>query len=189
MCTRSSSVKRSIFLGLVLALTLTPGAFAQERQNALSDGEVEKLRDTAYFPPERILAFVAFLNQRATEIDRLSTGKRKPGREEDIHDQMEQFTSIADDLDDNLEDYGNRHKDIRKVLPKLVSALERWSTAIKSPSDHADYNVSRKLALETLADLRQTATRLVEDQKAWFLAHPPPKDDGKAPRPETPPGL
>ncbi len=189
MCTRFPSRTHSLLLCVLLAVTLTPRLFAQERQNALSDGEVEKLRDTAYFPPERILAFVGFLNQRTAEIDKLSTGKRKPGREEDIHDQMEQFTSIADDLDDNLEDYGTRHKDVRKVLPKLVAALERWNTAIKSPPDHADYNVSRKLALETLDDLRQTATRLVEDQKAWFLAHPPPKDDGKAPRPETPPSL
>ena len=100
MCRFSSLCKQSLLLCALLALTLAPRAFAQERQSALSDGEVEKLRDTAYFPPERILAFVAFLNQRTAEIDKLSTGRRKPGREEDIHDQMEQFTSIADDLDD-----------------------------------------------------------------------------------------
>lgn len=152
---------------------------AQQRESALSDGEVEKLRDTAYFPPERVIAFIAFLDQRTKEIDRLSTGKRRPGREEDIHDQMEQFTSIADDLDDNLEDYGKRHADIRKALPKLVAATERWGTALKSPPDHEAYTVSRKLALETLNDVHETAVAMIDEQKAWFLAHPPGKDADK----------
>jgi hypothetical protein len=152
---------------------------AQVEEKALSEKEVEILRDTAYYPPQRVEAFVSFLNQRTGEIDKLSAGKRKPGREEDIHDQMEQFTSIANDLEDNLEEYGKTHKDIRKVLPKLVAALERWGTAIKSPPDHEAYTVSRKLALESLDDLRETAKAMIEEQKAWFLAHPPAKDAGK----------
>lgn len=162
-----------------LAACLPCAARPQRRDSALSDGEIEKLRDTAYYPPERILTFIAFLDQRTREIDRLTTGKRKPGREEDIHDQMEQFTSIADDLDDNLADYSKRHADIRKALPKLVAATERWGTALKSPPDHEAYTVSRKLALETLNDIHESAVALIEEQKAWFLAHPPAKDDGK----------
>ena len=182
-----SSLSHSLRLtrrGMVLcalSACLSPcvALLAQERESALSDGEVEKLRDTAYFPPERVAAFIAFLDQRIREIDRLATGKRRPGREEDIHDQIEQFTSIADDLDDNLEDFGKRHADIRKALPKLVAATERWGTALKSPPDHEAYNISRKLALETLNDVHQSAIAMIEEQKAWFLAHPPPKDNAK----------
>ncbi len=155
----------------------------QGRESALSEAEVEKLRDTAYYPAERVFAFIGFLDQRTREIDKLMTGRRKPGREEDIHDQMEQFTSIADDLDDNLEDYGKRHADLRKVLPKLVAATERWGTALKSPPDHEAYTVSRKLALETLNDVHESAVKMIDEQKAYFLAHPPGKDDGQR-RPE-----
>ena len=142
---------------------------------------MEKLRDTAYYPPERVLAFIAFLDQRTKEIDRLGTGTRRPGREQDIDDQMQQFASIADDLDDNLDEYDKHHRDIRKVLPKLVAATERWGTALKSPPVHPAYTLSRKLALESLDDMHQSAMELIESQKAWFLAHPPPKDEGKAP--------
>jgi hypothetical protein len=156
-------------------------AHAQMRENALSDAEVERLRDTAYYPPQRVEAFIEFLNQRTEEIQKLSSGKRKPGREEDIHEQMEQWTSIADDLDDNLEEYGTRHKDIRKALPKLLTAVERWNTALRTPPENPEYSESRKLALESLEDLRETAKKLVEDQKAWFAAHPPGKEDGKGP--------
>ncbi len=173
------TVLRLLVAGLLLPLR-QPLA-AQAHDSALSDGEVEKLRDTAYYPPERVLAFIAFLDQRTKEIDRLGTGARRPGREQDIDDQMQQFASIADDLDDNLDEYDKHHRDIRKVLPKLIAATERWGTALKSPPVHPTYTLARKLALESLNDVHQSATELMESQKAWFLAHPPPKDDGKAP--------
>ena len=169
-----------VFLGVML---LTRPLHAQGRDSALSDGEVEKLRDTAYYPPDRVMAFIDFLDLRTKQIDKLTTGKRQPGREQDIHDLMEQFTSIADDFDDNLEDYGSHHRDIRKVLPKVVAATERWGTALRTPPEHKTYNVSRKLALETLADIHDTAAKLIDEQKAWFLAHPPAKEDGAKPPP------
>ena len=98
---------------------------------------------------------------------------------------MEQFTSISDDFDDNLEDYSKYHRDIRKVLPKVVSATERWATSLRTPPEHATYSVARKLALESLADIKESATKLIEEQKAWFLAHPPPKDGDSKPQPRS----
>jgi hypothetical protein len=158
---------------------------AQQRESALSEGEVEKLRDTAYYPPDRVMAFIEFLDQRTRAIDKLCTGKRQPGREQDIHDLMEQFTSIADDFDDNLDDYSQHHRDVRKALPKVIAAAERWATTLRTPPEHEAYSVSRKLALESLADIRESATKLVEEQKAWFLAHPPGKDDASKPSPRS----
>ena len=174
--------RRAVLAGLVLALCVLtfPGVacVAQLRESALGDAEVEKLRDTAQFPAERVAVFIAFLDRRTQEIDRLSAGRRKPGREEDIHDQMEQFTTIADDLDDNLDDYAKRHADLRKALPKLIAATERWGTALKTPPEDERYGLSRKLALETLNDIHEAAVKMLEEQKTYFLAHPPPKEDG-----------
>lgn len=158
---------------------------AQQHESALSDAEVERLRDSAYFPPSRILAFIDFLDLRIGRIDKLTTGKRQPGREEDIHDLMEQIASIADNFVDNLDDYSKYHRDIRKVLPKVVSATERWATSLRTPPEDAAYSVSRKLALESLADVRASATKLVEEQKAWFFAHPPVKDNENKSQPRS----
>ena len=153
-----------------------PALHAQIVEPALSDAEVEILRDKAPVPPERVLAFVGFLDDRTKAIDKLVTLQHRPGRDLDIHDMMEQFTSIANDLDDNLDEYGKHHKDLRKVLPKLVAATERWATALKSAPDNEAYNVSRKLALESVADIHEAAVALIDQQKAWFLAHPPGKN-------------
>jgi hypothetical protein len=147
----------------------------------MSEGEIEQLRESAYFPGDRIMVFIKLLDARNKKIQDLYAHPRKPGREQDTHDLLEQFTNIADELNDNLDDYGPHHKDIRKVLPKLIDATERWASEIKQPPENATYDLSRKLALEAIRDIREEATRLVEDQKTWFAAHPPPKEDPARP--------
>lgn len=163
---------------LAATLLVTPVALPAQRthESALTEVEVEALRDSAYIANDRVLILIKFLDTRSAEIQSLATKPRKPGREEDLHALYEQFTSIADELDDNLDDLGPRHRDIRKALPKLLTATERWATALKTPADNEAYNVSRKLALEAVRDLRESSTHLIEEQKVWFLAHPPAKD-------------
>ncbi|MCU1223121.1 MAG: hypothetical protein JWQ42_1214 [Edaphobacter sp.] len=165
-------------LALIL-LSLALPAQPQRNDSALSEGEVEQLRESAYVPNDRVLLFIKLLDARAKSIEDLYAHPRKPGREQDTHDLLEQFTSIADELADNLDDYGSRHRDVRKSLPKLTDATERWGSQIKSAPDNEAYNVSRKLALEAIRDLRESATELTSDQKAWFAAHPPAKEDQK----------
>ena len=79
-------------------------------------------------------------------------------------------------MSDNLDDYGPRHRDLRKQLPKLLEATDRWATALRSPADSDVYKVSRSLALEGVQDVRDESKKLVEEQKAWFAAHPPTKE-------------
>ena len=148
---------------------------AQDRASTLSDAEVEKLRALAQDAPERVMAFVGFINQRADEMEKLTAGKRRPGREEDLHDLMAQVAGILDDLDDNLDEYSKHHNDVRKALPKLVSATERWGTVLKTPVDNQAYSVQRKLALESLNDVHEAAVQMIAEQATWFKDHPPSK--------------
>ena len=169
------------WLALVLmAIALGGGvAHAQIQEPALSEAEVEILREKAPVPQERVLAFIGFLEDRTKAIEKLTTLKRRPGRDEDIHDMMEQFTSIANDLQDNLDEYNKRHKDVRKSLLKLQAAMERWATVLKSPPDNEAFNLSRKLALDAILDVRESVKTMIAEQNAWFLAHPPTKEDEK----------
>src|SRR3984957_20883607 len=172
-------LRRLSFALLLLPLALS--LHAQRPEAALSDGEVEQLREAAYYPSDRILLFIKLLDTRNKSIQDLFAHPRKPGREQDTHDLLEQFTAIADELNDNLDDYGPRHRDIRKALPKLLDATERWSSNLKQPPENAAYDLSRKLALEAIRDIREEATHLVDDQKTWFAAHPPAKENPNQP--------
>jgi len=165
-----------------MVLVLCPSLHAQSSgENALSDAEVEQLRDAAYVPRDRVLVFIKFLDDRSTATHDVFAKPRRPGREQDTHDLLEQFTSIADELEDNLDDYSTRHSDIRKSLPKLLEATDRWASTVKSPPDNEAYNVSRKLALEAIRDLREDTTELIDSQKTWFAAHPPAKENKNGP--------
>jgi hypothetical protein len=166
---------------LLLPLFLALPLHGQRPDNALSESEIEQLRESAYVANDRVMLFIKFLDTRNKSIQDLFARPRKPGREQDTHDLLEQFTAIADELNDNLDDYGPRHQDIRKALPKLLEATERWSSNLKSPPDNEAYSVSRKLALEAIRDLSEQATQLVEDQKTWFAAHPPAKENPAKP--------
>lgn len=168
----------------ILALSTTLHVrplYAQNDDHTLSEAEVEQLRESAYVPRDRVLVFARFLDQRADAIHNLFAAPRRPGREQDAHDLLEQFTAIINELEDNLDEYSSRHDDVRKSLPKLLQATDRWASNIKSPPDNEAYNVSRKLALDAINDLRQDTTELIESQRTWFAAHPPAKQDKNAP--------
>lgn len=157
---------------LFLIFTATPRLHAQDDDSSMSQKEIEDLRDAAYIPNDRIMTFVKILNTREQEIEDLLSKPRRPGFGQDMHDFIDQFAAIADEFNDNLDDYQSKHRDIRKSLPKLVSAIERWSTTLRAPTDDQAYNVVRKMALDSLKDMHDTATTMETEQAAYFKAHP-----------------
>jgi len=168
---------------LLVSTATAPCMQAKPRDSALSEAEVDQIRETRLEPAQCIAAFVKFLDLRAQKVQDLYSHPRRPGREDDTRELLEQFASIADELGDNLEDYGPRHADLRKVLPKLLQATERWATALKSPPEEQTYSVERKFALASIGDLRQSATDLIALQEAWFKEHPPAKKEQQQPGP------
>jgi hypothetical protein len=178
-CPRATFIP-TVTLMLLAALTLrAPVAHAQIQASALSDAEVEQVRDARLVPADCVLLFAKFLDDRTQEIHDLYAHPRRPGREADTRELMEQFTSILDELSDNLDDYGPRHADLRKALPKILADADRWSTEIKAPPEDETYSVTRKLALESIRDLRESATQLAAEQGAWFKLHPPTKESNE----------
>jgi uncharacterized coiled-coil DUF342 family protein len=176
---RMYRIAGALSLALLLATTIVatePALRSQQKVDALSEAEVEKLRDTNREPNDRVQTFMHFLDDRTDKVRDLTGKPRQPGREEDIHEAMEQFVSIADDLADNLDEYNTRHWDVRHALPKLEKALDRWATMLRSPAEDDRYEVERKLALEAIRDLREDSAKMLEEQKVWFAAHPPAKD-------------
>lgn len=148
-------------------------ARSQAADDALSQREVDSLRDAAFVPLDRLKVFEQILDDREKRIDEL-LAKRKghtdfPG---EMHDVLDQFGAIVDELNDNLDDYSRRHRDVRKGLPKLIQATERWSAAVSAPADDEAYSVVRKFALDNLKDTREIAESLQTDLDAYFKAHP-----------------
>ena len=156
---------------LFLIFAAAPCLHAQD-DDTMSQKEIESLRDAAYMPNDRIMAFIKILNTREQEIEDLLSKPHHTSFRADMHDYIDQFASIADEFNDNLDDYQNKHRDIRKSLPKLVAAIERWNTALRAPATDENYDVVRRMALDSLKDMHDTATSMQTEQAAYFKAHP-----------------
>jgi ABC-type transporter Mla subunit MlaD len=161
---------------MLLAAALSVGwhapALSQAPEGVLSDAEVETLREAAPIPLDRIAAYVAILNDREKQIETLMSRPHRAGFGEDMHDAIEQFGTIADELNDNLDEYNHNRRDVRKALPKLIAAADRWSTALRAAGDDDKYKVVRKIALDTVKDMHDLAVQMQTDLGAYFKAHP-----------------
>lgn len=159
---------------ILLAASLLPGlAYAQAAEDTLSQKEVDILRDAAFTPNDRIVAFQQFLTQRQKRVQDLMAHRR--GHTDyggDMHDALDQFSQIADELNDNLDEYSRQHRDVRKVLPKLLQAIDDWNATLTAVPEGEAYNVVRRLAVDNLKDTREIAQQLQTDLDAYFKAHP-----------------
>jgi hypothetical protein len=163
---------RRVLLFLSFALCISLPAHPQAPSGTLTDHEVEALRDAAYIPTEHIRAYESILNDRTKELDNLLDKRHSVDFPEDMHDVMDGMGAIADELNDHLDDYAKRNRDLRKILPKLIESTERWSTALRAPADDSHYDVVRKVALDAIKDTRALAEGLATDQAAYFKDHP-----------------
>ena len=168
-----SRVLAALTLLTALALSAPAHARAQASEDVLSQKEVDLLRDAAFVPNDRIAAFQQFLNDRQKRIQELVT--KRHGHTDyggDMHDALDQFGQIVDELNDNLDEYSRQHRDVRKALPKLLKATDDWIATLSSAADNEAYNIVRKLALDNLKDTREITQQLQTDLDAYFKAHP-----------------
>jgi hypothetical protein len=138
----------------------------------MSDAEVESLRSAAAVPMERLAAFERMLNDRVHSIDTLLAKPHRPAFASDMHDAIAEFSGIADELNDNLDEYDKNMRDVRKALPKLIAATERWATSLRAAGEDERYKVVRRIALDTLKDTHDLAVAMLDAQAKYAKEHP-----------------
>ena len=164
---------------LLLALSLGPGVrhlWAQTSQVKLSSTEEDEVRESGDDPRARVALFQRLINDRVERLKQVLADTRAQGRMDDMHDLIQDVAGLSDELGDNLSEYSQAHSDVRKALPKLVAATDRWVSTLHNLPEEDAYSVPRKLALESLADLKSDAADLEAEQQAWFKEHRPAKN-------------
>jgi hypothetical protein len=123
---------------IVLVLLLTAVA-AAGRRDALTDAETDKLREVAMQPYKRMKLFISFADARLDSIQRLrSDPKAAEGRGHRIHDLLEDFTAILDEINDNLDQYQGRplvkedRDDFRDGLKAYTAATDAYDLKLKT---------------------------------------------------------
>ena len=159
-----------IFLGLPLP------SRAQGHSTALSEREEESVRDAADDPARRVAVYQSIIESRVKRIQDILADKRAQGRRDDIRENMDEIAGLVDELEDNVDEYDAKHRDLRKALPKLMDAMLRWESVLKQPPVDDRYDLVRKLALEAVADIKKDVDEMLPAEQAYFKAHPPDKN-------------
>lgn len=166
----------------VVALLFVPASHAQRSQDPLTPDQEEQVRAVADQPNERVKLFIKFIEDRTAAIHQavVRPTTQHPGAE--IHDQLDQFTSLVDELEDNLDEYDETHSDVRKSLKYLLEHAPKWSEVLKQPPSSPRYDFVRKSAQDSVDTLTQSASALLKSQEDYFSKHKPSKENKPVPQ-------
>src|SRR5574337_493366 len=106
----------------VAALAMLVAAQAQRRHDPLLPSEVDLIRDSAQEPEERIKLYVKFTRARLDAVDQALSDPKVIDKGGEIHDRLQDFSDLYDELDDNVGTYSDRRDDIRKALKLVIDA-------------------------------------------------------------------
>ena len=123
---------------IIAMLLLTTAAFARKR-DPLTDAEADQLRQVAMEPQKRLKLYIKFAEARLESIDQArSDAKQAEGRGTKIHDLLEDFTALIDEINDNLDQYESRalnkddQKDFHKGVKEVITAEQRFRARLRT---------------------------------------------------------
>jgi len=129
---------------LFLLLLLSAAATAK-RRDPLTEAETDQLREAAMDPYNRIKLMVKFTEARLVAIDQVRVDpKLAAERGKQIHDLLEDFTSLLDEINDNLDQYEGRPlnkesvKQYHKGLKELIEADARFDLKLRTLKSAAE---------------------------------------------------
>src|SRR2546421_6080071 len=110
-----------LYLSGLLIVTLA-AASAQRRRDPLTDAEITQVRDASWEPQQRLTLYVKFARERLVKLEQMRSDPKTKDRARQIHDMLDDFLLIYDELNDNLDTYVDRKDDIRKPLKIVIDA-------------------------------------------------------------------
>jgi len=159
-----------IFAIVALLFTLSTCVLAgQRRRDPLTDQEADQIREAALNPQKRFHLYISFAKARLTAIDELrSDPKMAQDRGQKIRELLEDFLSLVDETEDNLDDYREKKADLIKPLTELVQAEDDWKLKLRAlkgtgGSDAKDYEFVLQNAMDAVNDSSDSARKELED--------------------------
>jgi hypothetical protein len=156
------------FLALMLACGAASHLRGQSQNDPLTDDEIQQIRDNKIFPDERIRLYIKFIGERLDAVRQLASPRASANEKEQVHDKLDEFTRLCDELQDNLDTYDSAHADIRKSLKDLVAASAKWPPAISGLPADRSYDFAQKVALEAAQSAVDEAKHLSVEQDVYF---------------------
>ncbi len=162
----------------VLCTVLLSVPMIAQRRDALTEKESDDLREVAQEPLKRLKLLIKFATERLDTVERIKDEPKTVDRGKKIHDALDDFRQIVDELDDNIDDYSEKQSDLRKALSEVVTAessfdarmkaFKEWSEDPKHTVDYKLYSFALQDAMESVSLSLGDAKKTLEDQNAAF---------------------
>jgi hypothetical protein len=154
--------------GVLMLLAIVP-ALAQSKKDPLTDQQIEDVREAGDQPLQRIKLFVGYVDERAKGIHTVSADPIAQNKGLRLHNLMEEFTRLSDELQDNMDNFDQQHADLRKVLKEIVDKTGEWGTILNEPKPSPQYDFSRKTAIDANQSAHETAVQMLADETKYFI--------------------
>jgi hypothetical protein len=157
----------------LLALALTPcGDFAQKQHHdPLSEAQVEKIREAGIDPNERIKLYTGYLGEHVNAVKGLTNRAKSDARARRLDQELQDVVTLMDEIGSNLDEYSERHADMRAALKTLADQSPHWLSTLRALAGENGFDLSRKEAIEAGQDLTDQAQRLLTEQTTYFESH------------------
>lgn len=153
--------------GVLILLAIAP-ILAQSKKDPLTDQQIEDVREAGDQPLQRIKLFVGYVDDRAKGIHTLNADPIAQNKNVRLHNLMEEFTRLSDELQDNMDNFDQQHADLRKVLKEIVDKTGEWGTILNEPKPSPQYDFSRKTAIDANQSAHETAVQMLADETKYF---------------------
>src|ERR1700746_3812093 len=112
-------------------LVLATNAFAQRHRDPLTQAEIDQIRDASWEPQQRLALYVKFARARLVALEEMRSDPKTKNRAQQTHDRVDVFVLIYDELNNNIDTYGDQKNDIHKPLKLIVDADTEFEAKLR----------------------------------------------------------
>ncbi|HKW17936.1 MAG TPA: hypothetical protein VJO35_10540 [Terriglobales bacterium] len=118
---------------LLLLITIAGVASGEtHHRDPLTDAEIDKLRDTAQVPEERLKLYIEFARARLDKMQQIHADPKATDRDAHTRDELQEFLDVYDELSTNVDTYADRGSDLRKALKPVIEADTEFGAKIRA---------------------------------------------------------
>ncbi len=166
-------MKRWLQWTLLAGLVLAGGTATARQRDPLTQEEIDQLREVALEPEKRLKLLADFARVRLTAIEQARTQEKSDADSpRALHDLMENFLAVYDELDDNISMYEDRKADLRKALKPVLAADSEFHARIEGLQHNltAEERTECDFVMSSIVEAVTTGTiehkKLLEEQIA-----------------------
>jgi chromosome segregation ATPase len=124
--------KRMLIVLAVIVLAITAQVRAQHKRDPLSPLEIDKIRDAAQLPEERLKLYVEFARVRLDKVGQIRSDPKATDKDQQIQDALQDFLDIYDELNSNVDTFADRGADLRKALKPVIEADTEFGSKLRA---------------------------------------------------------